>query len=251
MTSFALHHTHTRIMLVEMTAGLGYLRCMAILLAVSQTACNPECTREEDIAIAFNLSPSFEDAHGTAIFEGDVTITDVIVRTGQVDLDMSGTGFDGVERDMRLTLAATPAVHGPVQAGDVLRFQFLRDEPLPDWVNTFAGLWGGDDLVLGLLDQAIEVQGSYRVGQLTLEAKHGFCPKRSDGCGAHERIGIEISDAPDGSVLVMDHGSGILLGAPTYRVLVEKAAINYDNLFVPCPGRPHGWLRALIARDSP
>jgi len=147
-------------------------------------------------------------------------------------------------------MVTRPAIDLPVETGEVLHFQWLQDEPIIDWVNSFAGLWRGRDLVLGLVDQGIEITGDMRVEPLERDVKHGFCRRVSDNCGAHERVGIRFTH-PDGeSELVMDHGSGTLLGNPAYAIHVERAVVNYHSLFVPCPTRPLGWMRAVIVDVS-
>lgn len=240
----SLHPQAAGLMLSVMRS---FLTCTALLFLCG---CYPRCPGSEDVSIEFGLSPSLVDIYGTAFFDGDVTVTDVTQRGEQWDVDLTGTGADGVERDLRLTMTTTPVVELPLEEGDELHFQWLQDEPIRDWVNTFAGLWRGRELVLGLLDQGIEIKGNTRVDPLELDVRHGFCRRNTDNCGAHERVGIRFTH-PDGqSELVFDHQSSILLGDPSYAIHVQQATVNYDSLFVPCPARPRGWLRAVIANIS-
>jgi hypothetical protein len=223
---------------------------LVTVLAIGLAGCHPECSSKQDVAVAFSLSPSLEDLHGNALFDGTVTVEDVTQRGRQWDLDLSGTNYDGEALSMTLTFTTTPEVEVILEEGERVRFQYIQDEPLAEWVNVFAAIWRERDIVLALVDQAIEVKGSLRIDPLSLKVKHGFCPKKSNRCGARERVGVRFTSPQGPSVLVMDHGVETLLADPTYRILVEDAHINYDSLFVPCPGRSRGWLRAAVVNRS-
>ena len=92
------------------------------------------------------------------------------------------------------------------------------------------------------------VQSVMQMDPLELKVKRGFCARQSDSCGAHERAGIKFIHADGQGETVMDHGTGTLLGTPSYSIIVERAFLNYDSLFVPCPSRERGWLRTVVTR---
>jgi len=206
--------------------------------------CYPDCPGKEDVAISYSVNSDIEEVGGSILFDGEVTVLEVTSRASQWDVQVSGLDLDGIERDIHLAIDATPGITIPFETGETIRLQYVHDEPL--WENSFMGFWKDGDLVLALFDQAIIVQGDLWIDRIRLDVKRGYCAKKSDECGARERAGIRFT-GPDGhSTLVMDHGTGMLLGDPSYRILVAQARINYDTLFVPCPNRERGRLVAVL-----
>lgn len=213
------------------------------------TACYPDCPGKEQVEITYSIHSDLTEEYGQIIFDSDVDVTEVVSRGDQWDIDVSGLDQEGIERDVRISLTTIPSIDVPFEAGEELRMQYVQDEPA--WTNTHVVFWREGELLLGFVDQAIIVGSSMWMDPFELKVRRGYCPKKSDDCGARERAGIEFLH-PDGpSELVMDHGSGTLLGTPAYRLIVERAFLNYDSLFVPCPGRYRGWLRALIHQINP
>lgn len=219
-----------------------------MVACVSLAGCYPDCPARDDVVVTYSIHTDIIEDAGAILFDGDVEVTGVTERTGQWDIDVTGPDFEGVDHDIRLTVETTPTVEIPIEAGETLRMQYVQDEPL--WTNTFVSIWRDGELLLGLMDQAIVVKSEMWMDPLHLAVKRGYCPRRSDDCGARERAGIRFTH-PDGhKELVMDHGTSTLLGSPSYRMLVERATLNYDSLFVPCPNRERGWLRTLVVRIS-
>jgi hypothetical protein len=218
-------------------------------VVVALAGCYPECPAREDVTLSLSVHSDLEPSGGSIVFDSPVLVTSAVTRGTQHDIDVSGPDFEGIERDVRITIDAQPAFELPFAAGDEIRMQYLHDEPL--WENDVVAFWRDDDLLLAAIDQAIIIKGSIWLEPLRLEIEDGACPRRSDECGAHERAGVKLIH-PDGqSELVMDGRTGTLLGDPGFRVQVAHAVLNYDSLFVPCPTREMGRLRALILNLEP
>ena len=236
-----------------MTAGMvpellrGWAAAPLILITACLTGCYPDCPDKEEVDVAYEVHSDIIPDAGAILFDSDVQITAITERGSQWDIEFTGEDFEGITRDITLSLSTTPRIERlAFESGEELHVQYLQDEPL--WTNTFVSFWREGDLLLGLMDQAIIVQSSMSMDPLRLKVKRGFCAQRSDSCGAHERVAIKFIHSDGQAVTVMDHGTGTLLGTPSYSLVVERATLNYDSLFVPCPARERGWLRTVVSR---
>jgi hypothetical protein len=224
-------------------------RSAAVVLLVTAclTGCYPDCPAKEEVDVSYDVDSDIIPDAGAILFDSNVQITAVTDRGSQWDIEFSGEDFEGVTRDVTLSLWSTPRIEQiAFEPGEELHVQYVQDEPL--WTNTFISFRRDGELLLGLMDQAIIVQSSMWMDPLQLKVKRGFCARRSDTCGAHERAGIKFFNPEGHSELVMDHGTGTLLGTPSYAIILERSTLNYDSLFVPCPNREKGWLRTLVSK---
>ncbi len=225
----------------------GTPAALLLLLAGCLTGCYPDCPDKEDVDVLYEVHSDIIPDAGAILFDSDVLITAITSRGSQWDIEFTGEDFEGVAHDITLSLSTTPPIERlAFETGDEVHVQYVQDEPL--WTNTFVSFRRDGELLLGLMDQAIIVKSSMWMDPLQLKVKKGFCAQRSDTCGAHERAAIKFIH-PDGQgETVMDHGTGTLLGTPSYAIVVERSSLNYDSLFVPCPGRERGWLRTVVSR---
>ena len=96
-----------------------------LLVTACLTGCYPECKDKEEVDVVYDVDSDIIPDAGAILFDGDVIITSVTDRGSQWDIEFTGEDFEGITRDITLSLSTTPHIERlAFEAGDELHAQY-------------------------------------------------------------------------------------------------------------------------------